>query len=104
MNMFVRNPHLQPPDAHETKRYAFHRGDRVEYKHAVYNWLSTTNAGYWFQRTDDDLPPEFFSFEEISRAFHQKREPMGYLPRRRRPEIEAVSGGTELLSNLQPEE
>jgi putative transposase len=104
MNMFVRHPHLQPPDAHETKLYAFHRGDRVEYKHAVYNWLSTTNAGYWFQRTDDDLPPEFYSFEEVSRAFHQKRDPMGYLPHRRRPEKETVSGGTELLSNLQPDE
>ncbi len=104
MNMMLRHPHLHAPDVHETKQYDFHRGDRVEYKHAVYNWLSTTNSGYWFQRTDDDLPPEFYTFEEVSRAFHQKRDPMGYLPHRRRPENEAVSGGTELLSNLLPDE
>ncbi|MDO5897905.1 Mu transposase C-terminal domain-containing protein [Agrobacterium sp. Azo12] len=104
MNMMLRHRHLHAPDAHETKLYDFHRGDRVEYKHAVYNWLSTTNSGYWFQRTDDNLPPEFYTFEEVSRAFQQKRDPMGYLPHRRRPENETVSGGTELLSNLLPDE
>jgi putative transposase len=104
MNMMLRHPHLHAPDVHETKLYDFHRGDRVEYKHAIYNWLSTTNSGYWFQRTDDDLPPEFYTFEYVSRAFHQKRDPMGYLPRRRNPQNEVTSGGTELISNLKPDE
>lgn len=105
MNMLIRHGEPIFKDAHKVTLFQFSRGDRVEHKHAVFNWLSTTDAGYWFQRSDDNLPPEFYSFEEISRAFDQEqRDPMGYLPARRQAKSDVAPGGTELLSNLLPPE
>ncbi|MBB6305099.1 Mu transposase C-terminal domain-containing protein [Rhizobium leucaenae] len=97
MNMLVRHDH-----AHRVQLFEFNRGDRVEYKHAIYRWMSTTNAGYWFQRVDDDLPPEFFTYESVSQAFENKRDPMGYLPGRRSAPSNDNSTEAELLSNLRP--
>ena len=97
MNMLVR-----PGHAHKVQLFEFYRGDRVEYKHAIYRWMSTTNTGYWFQRVDDDLPPEFFTYESVSQAFDNKRDPMGYLPGRRSSPNEGNLSETELLSNLKP--
>ncbi|MCQ1839169.1 Mu transposase C-terminal domain-containing protein [Neorhizobium galegae] len=97
MNMLVR-----PDYAHKVQLFDFNRGDRVEYKHAVYRWMSTTNTGYWFQRVDDDLPPEFFTYQAVSQAINSDRDPMGYLPcRRSHPSNDNVSE-SELLSNLKP--
>ncbi|WP_158693418.1 Mu transposase C-terminal domain-containing protein [Neorhizobium alkalisoli] len=98
MNMLVRQD-----QTYQVKFFEFKRGDRIEDKHRIFSWVSTSTTGYWFQRVDDVAPPEFYSFEEISRGFDRKRDPMGYLPcRRSAPEGDGAAN--ELLSGLKPQQ
>ncbi|NTF64915.1 Mu transposase C-terminal domain-containing protein [Rhizobium rhizogenes] len=89
----------------EIKFYRFFDGDRTEYKGLVYCWKETTRDGHFLRRQGDEGPEEFFSHQELSRMFNDKREPMGYLPRRRAMPGSTVSSAEPgTLSLLKPEQ
>jgi putative transposase len=95
MNTHATSPHT------ETKIFQFYPQDRVEYKSIVYDWLNEVREGHYFQRSGESGPAEFFSHSELTRLFSLRREPMGYLPRKRSAPLAPPS---EPLSMLKPEE
>lgn len=100
------NAYRYREDNHSNYRiYSFDKGDRVEDRDIIYEWLRTVQDGHWFHRVGDPGPEEFFSHVELHNGFHRTKNPMGYIPRRRLQKGEFASTEiSSLLSPLQPDE